>query len=87
MNDVELLVNNNDDVRRYVRRRTEARRRKHQLQKQALCIAGFAVTAGCMVLLGSIGAIPSILAAFVSAVTAMATCFTLGLLVATLIRN
>ena len=85
--DVETLVNNHADLRRSAIRRVEARKKKRHLQKLMLHITLFAVLAACMVILGKIGAVHCLLAAFIYAVSAMAACFTLGMYVATLLRK
>ena len=87
MNDVETLVNNHADLRSRAILRAEARRRKRQLRKMLLQVAAFAVIALCMVILGKIDVIPSIFAAFIYAMSAMAACFTMGMYVATLIKK
>ena len=87
MNDVEFMVNNNADVRRYAIRRAAALKKKRQLQRMLLCIGALAATAICGVILGTIGAVHSVLAAVISVMSVMTACFTLGMYAAKVIRK
>ena len=79
MNDFELMVNKNSDVRCYAMQRAAAQRKKRQVRKAILRIGVLAATAIGSVILGEIGAISYKLAAVVTITAAMAASFTLGL--------